>query len=150
MDIGSRNGYPASKLSNFSPRRFVFDDVVCESAEGVLQSLKFDKFHIQAEVCKLIGLAAKRRGYGRNKAWRQVQMLWWKEVPYDRHGQAYQTILDQIYNAMLQNDGFKKALLASGYAVFTHSMGRSNPLETILTKREFCSQLTRLRAQLRV
>ena len=70
MNIGSGNGYPADSLSNFHPHRFEFDGVECSSMEGLLQSFKFDKPHIQVEVCKLTGKAAKFRGQKRNKAWK--------------------------------------------------------------------------------
>lgn len=41
MDIGSGNSYPAVSLSNFSPHPFIIDDILCNSMEGFLQSLKF-------------------------------------------------------------------------------------------------------------
>jgi hypothetical protein len=44
-----------------------------------------------------------------------------------------------------QSESFKKALIASGDAVLTHSMGRNKINETVLTVREFCSRLTKLR-----
>ena len=40
MDIRSSGSYPANKLSNFAPHRFVFDGVECRSMEGLLQSFK--------------------------------------------------------------------------------------------------------------
>ena len=61
MDIGAKAGYPASALSNFAPQPFEFDGVLCNSREGALQAFKYDKVHIQIEVCTLTGLAAKRR-----------------------------------------------------------------------------------------
>ena len=100
MDIGSKSGYPSSALSNFAPHAFVFDGVECASLEGLLQSFKFDKQHIQVEVCKLVGLAAKLRGKPRNKAWKSKQTLWWKGLPIDRHGDEYQNLLDMIYQAV--------------------------------------------------
>ena len=44
-----------------------------------------------------------------------------------------------------QNESFRKALLASGDSVLTHSMGSNKESETVLTEREFCSRLMRLR-----
>lgn len=114
--------------------------------EGFLQALKFDKVHIQVEVCKLVGRAAKFRGKKRNKAWQKVQRLWWNGIPFRRDGEEYQNLLDVAYQAMYdQSDSFRRALKASGKAVFTHSLGRNNESETILTNREFCSRLTILR-----
>ena len=149
MDIGSGSGYPAGALSNFSPHAFVFDGVECASMEGLLQSLKFNKVHIQVEVCKLVGLAAKFRGKKRNKAWKSRQTLWWKGKAYDRRGPEYQDLIDRAYRAMYeQNDSFRRALAASGKAVLMHSIGWNKEADTVLTEREFCSRLTSLRAEL--
>lgn len=146
MDIGSGNGYPSGALSNFSPHPFVFDGVECNSMEGLLQSFKFDKEHVQVEICKLVGKAAKFRGKKRNRTWKSVQKLWWKGAAMDRRGPEYQALLDRAYQAMFdQNESFRKALLASGDSVLTHSMGSNKESETVLTEREFCSRLMRLR-----
>ena len=59
MDIGSGSGFPSGTLSNFAPHPFVIDGVECNSMEGFLQSLKFSNPEMQAEVCKLVGKAAK-------------------------------------------------------------------------------------------
>lgn len=148
MDIGSRAGYPASALSNFSPHPFIFDGVACNSMEGLIQAFKFDKLHIQAEVCTLVGIRAKRRGQKRNKAWRRIQKLWWNGVEYDRHGPEYQQLLDRAFNALAENDSFRRALLATNQSSMTHSIGRSKRSDTVLTVREFCSRLEAIRARL--
>lgn len=62
MDIRSGASYPASALSNFAPHEFVIDGVVCKSAEGFLQSLKFKNPEMQKYVCTLVGYAAKKKG----------------------------------------------------------------------------------------
>jgi predicted NAD-dependent protein-ADP-ribosyltransferase YbiA (DUF1768 family) len=149
MDIGSGSGYPAGHLSNFTPHPFVLDGVECASMEGFLQGLNFDNPEIQVEVCKLTGIAAKRRGGKRNKAWKRVQKLWWQGTAYGRQSKEYQTLLDRAYRAMAENTKFKAALLASGDAHLTHSIGNHNPSQTVLTKAEFCRRLTRLRETLR-
>lgn len=149
MDIGSRSGFPAGTLSNFSPHPFVIDGVECASMEGFLQSLKFDKVHIQIEVCKLVGIAAKRRGQKRNKAWKRVQKLWWQGQEFDRSGEEFQKLLDRAFEALAQNTSFEKALLATGQAVLTHSVGKNKESETVLTEREFCSRLTKIRSRLK-
>jgi hypothetical protein len=116
--------------------------------EGLLQSFKFDKKPVQVEVCKLAGLAAKYRGKKRNKAWKRAQKLWWNGQEYDRHGKEYQDLLDRAYEALFENESFRNALRASGKSHLTHSMGNSNPSDTVLTEREFCSRLEKLRAKL--
>ena len=146
MNIGSGNAYPANALSNFSPHPFIFDGVLCNSMEGLLQAFKFDKFHIQEEVCKLVGRAAKFRGKKRNKHWQNRQLLWWKECGYTRDGTQYWHLLERAYQAMFdQSDSFRRALKASGNRVLTHSLGSNKEEMTVLTEREFCSILTKLR-----
>lgn len=136
MDISSGSGYPASALSNFAPHPFIFDGVPCAGLEGPLQAFKFKEPHIQVEVCKLVGREAKRRGS--KKDWRSTQTLWWQGVAYQRSSQAYQDLLDRLYHACYeQNEGFRKALAASGTAVL-HSHGtptRLSPRRPALIRR---------------
>ena len=146
MDIGSGSGYPSAALSNFAPHPFVIDGIECASMEGFLQSLKFSNPDMQKEVCKLVGKAAKFKG--KKKKWWQTQTLYWQGQEIDRHSQEYQQLLDRAYAALAQNDSFRRALLATGTAALTHSIGKSNPSETVLTKAEFCGRLARLREQI--
>ena len=145
MNIGSGNGFPLGNLSNFTPHSFIFDGVPCASMEGLLQSFKFDKPHIQAEVCKLVGFAAKRRGQKRNKAWKRVQKLWWQGQEFNRHGDEYQTLLDRAFDALSENQSFRKALLATGNNPLTHTIGSNKKSDTVLTESEFCSRLIKIR-----
>lgn len=146
MDIGSGQGYPEAALSNFPPRPFVLDSVAIASMEGFLQSLKFDKPPVQEQVCTLVGRKAKFRGQKRNKAWKSSQTLWWRGEAMARDSQAYQDLLDRAYQAAFdQHAGFRAALEATHKAVLRHSMGKSSTAETVLTEREMCSRLTRLR-----
>lgn len=147
MDIRSGAPYPASSLSNFAPHTFVVDEVVCASMEGFLQSLKFKNPEMQKFVCSLVGKGAKDKGRGKN--WHQSQTLYWQGRPIKRSSREYQELLDRAYSALGQNEGFRKALLATGSASLHHSLGRKNPHETILTVREFTSRLTKLRDELR-
>ena len=146
MDIGSGNGYPESALSNFAPHQFEIDGITCHSMEGFLQSLKFQNPDMQAHVCTLVGKKAKFKG--KKKKWYRSQTLYWQGQEIDRHGQAYQDLLDRAYEALAQNQRFKKALLATQNATLTHSIGKNKATGTILTKQEFCSRLTKLRTKL--
>jgi len=148
MEIRSGAKYPAGALSNFAPHEFVMDGVVCKSAEGWLQSLKFKAVPMQEHVCTLVGITAKRRGA--KKSWKKSQTLWWRGRPYRRDGQEYQMLLDRAYAALAQNEKFRKALLASGSSTLTHTIGRTNPRETVLTQAEFCRRLTHLRAVIKM
>lgn len=144
MDIGSGNGYPSASLSNFSGHRFVIDNVICNSMEGFLQSLKFKQPLIQEEVCKLTGVKAKYKG--KNKKWWQTQTLYWKEKEIKRESEEYQDLLDRAYQAMYdQSESFRNALKASNNAILTHSLGKTDKSKTVLTVSEFCSRLTQLR-----
>lgn len=146
MDIGRGKGYPTSALSNFAPHPFVIDEVECVSMEGFLQSLKFKAPEMQRVICTLVGMAAKKKGGG--KDWKTRQQLYWQGVPIDRHSDAYQHLLDRAFEALSQNSGFQRALLATGNATLTHSIGKADPHDTVLTRREFCSRLERIRTQL--
>lgn len=150
MDIGSKSGWPASSLSNFAPHPFVFNGVECASMEGLLQSFKFDKPHIQEVVCTLTGLTAKRRGQKRNKAWKSKQTLWWKGKEYKRDSKEYQELLDWAFAALSENTSFERALLATNDAVLTHKIGRNKISETVLTQAEFCSRLMKIRNLLKL
>ena len=148
MDIRSGKDYPASALSNFAPHKFTFRGVECASMEGFLQSLKFKNPEMQKEICKLVGRQAKAKGA--NKNWKTEQTLWWNGQPIKRDSKEYQELLDEAYEAMaLHSESFRKALLTSGDSVLTHSIGKSKENDTVLTVREFCGRLMRLRQQLR-
>ena len=148
VDIGSGSGYPSASLSNFTPHPFVIDGVECTSMEGFLQSLKFSNPDMQIEVCKLWGGHAKKKGSRKNKHWRRNQTLYWRGEAIPRKSEAYQELLDKAFDALAENEGFKKALLATGNATLTHSLGRNKENETVLTVREFCGRLTKIRSRL--
>ena len=146
MDIGSGTGWPSANLSNFTPHPFVIDGIECNSMEGFLQSLKFSNPEMQREVCKLVGKAAKFKG--KKKKWWRTQTLFWQGKEFSRHGEEYQELLDKAFAELSKNTSFQKALLATGNAVLTHSIGKTNPSETVLTRSEFCSRLMKLRKEL--
>ena len=143
MDIKSGSSYPASALSNFAPHPFIIDNVFCSSMEGFLQSLKFKNIDMQKYVCSLVGKTAKYKG--KNKPWWKTQTLYWQGKEYKRDSQEYQILLNRAYNALYKNEGFKKALEASKPAILSHSIGKNNITETVLTQTEFISRLMKLR-----
>ena len=148
MDISSRNSGAAGKLSNFTPRPFMFRGVECNSMEGLLQSLKFKDPLIQKQVCSLVGLKAKKRGSKKN--WQTSQILWWQGQPIKRNSTEYQKLLDEAFETLYTtNTKAKKTLLSTGNANLTHAMGRNKVNETVLTKQEFCSRLMKIRAKLK-
>lgn len=144
MDIHSGSGYPASALSNFSPHPFSLDGVQVSSMEGFLQALKFKNPEMQKAVCSLVGIKAKYKG--KHKKWWKDQTLYWQGQEIKRDSEAYQTLLNRAYIALYANsDSFRRALQATGNAVLSHSIGKSDSNRTVLTVSEFCGRLMRLR-----
>jgi len=110
--------------------------------------LKFKNPEMQVEVCKLVGKAAKFKG--KKKKWWRHQVLWWKGEEIDRHSYQYQRLLDGAFNALSKNKKFRKALLATGNAKLKHSHGsKKKETHTVLTSREFCGRLERIRMKLK-
>ena len=144
MNIGSGTGYPESSLSNFSPHQFFVDGVMCNSMEGFLQSLKFSNPEMQKHVCTLVGKQAKFKG--KRKKWWKNQKLYWLGKEIDRHSKEYQDLLWIAFLSLSENESFARALLATGKATLKHSMGKNDPNRTVLTEREFCGILTRIRS----
>jgi hypothetical protein len=114
--------------------------------EGFLQSIKFKDVEMQKSVCLLVGKAAKFKG--KKKKWWKTQTLHWQGQEFKRDSEEYQELLDRAFDALAQNTGFQKALLATGTAPLEHSIGKSKITETVLTRQEFCSRLTKIRARL--
>lgn len=147
MDIKLGSKYPAGALSNLSPHPFTFRGVECNSMEGLLQGLKFKDAEMQKHICTLVGKKAKFSG--KKKNWQTSQILWWQGEPIKRDSDEYQELLHEAYTAMFtQNEKARNALLASGKATLKHSIGHTKANETVLTRNEFCSLLTKIRAQL--
>jgi hypothetical protein len=116
--------------------------------EGFLQALKFKNPDMQKHICTLVGFAAKKAGSGKN--WQRDQTLYWKDKAIKRDSAEYQELLDGAYWALFsQNEKARKALLATGDANLTHSIGRNKKSETVLTKQEFCSRLMDIRFKLK-
>ena len=148
IDIRGGEPGPAGALSNFCAYPFIFDGVRCAGAEGLIQSFKFDDPKVQREICGLVGREAKFRGRERDVAWKKAQRLWWQGQEYDRHSEAYQHLLNRLFGSLSENPDFRIALLASGDEELTHSIGKADPRETVLTEQEFCFRLMRLRHRL--
>jgi len=144
LDIKAKAPWPAGALSNFAAHAFTFDGVKCASMEGFLQSLKIADGAMQAQVCALDGAAAQNEG--RKFDWSVEGTLWWRGTAYDRLSDAYQGLLDRAYQALYdQSKPFRDALAATADLRLTHSPGKEDPCQTILTIEEFISRLERLR-----
>lgn len=148
MNIISNGKYPSNSLSNFAAHPFTFRGLEVNSMEGLLQGLKYSNPEMQAHVFGLVGIAAKKKGSKKN--WKRNYTLYFQGTPIDRLSDSYQSFLDEAYTTLaVKNEGFQRALLASGDGKLTHSIGRKKPKETILTQNEFCSRLMWIRDALR-
>lgn len=146
LDIHSRGRYPGYMLSNFYPHEFEFDGVRCGSMEGFLQAIKTPDLKRQEMVCALSRREAKLRS---TDTWKKEQNVYWRGRVYNRHGNHFQFLLRRAYRAMLaQCPKFREALVATGHRRLCHTIGRSDPRDTILTESELTAILTELREQL--
>lgn len=84
----------------------------------------------------------------KTKKWQKTQILYWQGEAIKRDSERYQKLLDDAYDALAKNNSFKKALLVTGNATLTHNIGKTKISETVLTKQEFVSRLTKIRTAL--
>ncbi len=146
-DIHSKAEYPMNELSNFASHSFVFDGQDCAGMEGFLQSLKFKNVVKQAEICGLSGKNAKKAG-SHKRLWKLTGNVWWKGEKIKRTSDRFQELIDDAYDALFQNENFRKALKDSGTERLCHSIGTKDSRKTILTEYEFVSRLMKLRKKL--
>lgn len=147
IDIHSNGQYPANALSNFAEYEFYVDEVKCLSMEGLLQSLKFKNPKKQKKICLLSGKEAKnvsKHSFSQLR-WRITHNLYWQGQRINRFSDDYQKLLDKFYDALSTNEEFIKALIESKPYVLTHSIGKQDVRQTVLTEYEFLSRLERIR-----
>ena len=141
--------YPSTVLSNFAPNAFVFDGVACASLEGFLQSLKVQDCLRQVEICALVGGRAMRAG--RRYDWKANQTLYWRGVGFPRLSPDYRNLLQAAFRACYeQNPDYRTALASTAGMKLNHSIGKTDPTQTVLTIAEFTDILTGLRDALTV
>ncbi len=134
MDIHSKGEYPSNVLSNFAPHKFEIDGIECGGMEGFLQSLKYRNIKKQNAVCALSGKEAKKAG-SKKRLWKITHNVWWQGKKIKRTGAEFQALISRAYDEMLKNENFKQALKDSGSEELTHSIGGSNPKNTIMTEK---------------
>lgn len=97
---------------------------------------------------RLAGKQAKKAGT--SLAWHADQRLFCQGEPLDRHGAAYEQLVDEAFSSLFtQSSRAQEALLETGDAPLVHSLGSSDPSATVLTAEEFISRLARARLLLR-
>lgn len=147
IDIYSKGEYPADVLSNFYPNAFVFDGVQCASFEGFLQSLKYRSPAKQRKICALYGKTAKQAG-AKKWAWKVFGRVYWQGNRIRRDGLVFDMLISAAYDALSQNDEWRRALLATVGKELVHSIGKHDKRVTVLTEEEFISNLVRIRSRL--
>ena len=147
MDIGSKCKYPLDVLSNFTKTNLVYDGVQINSIEGFLQSLKTPDINKQQEICLLVGYKAKKAGNKlKKKNIFDGEHLYWQGKTLLRNSNEYQEMLKKIFAKKYTEDiKFRNALNKTGNYSLTHSIGKNDPSQTILTENEFITLLTSLR-----
>jgi len=143
IDIWSTKPYPSNVLSNLYDWPFEFDGVKCGSIEGFLQAIKSPDIETQKRICAMDGHTAKKHS---TSEWKKDQTVYWKDESFKRQSKRFYELLSQAYDAMAsQNPDFVKALHETDGKRLFHCNGKADPTDTILTEKEFCKELLRLR-----
>ena len=143
IDIKLSGRYPADVLCNVKGNHFVFDGVDCGSMEAFLQSLKKEDVEQQRQIAALKGRDARKAA---TTSWRATQTLYWKGHPMKRQSEEFIQLVSEAYEALYsQSARFRMGLHATKGKRLFHTHGKSDPTKTILTEREFCDILTKLR-----
>ena len=147
FDVCYSHRFPFNVLCNFSSSDFIFDGVYIASMEGFIQSLKSPDPEVQRDVCQMDAPAAKEAGrrFERTGVF-DGKHLFWLGKRFERLSAEYKVLLERVYEAKYKSDPEYRAVLqaTNGY-VLTHKVGKTNPMETVLTGDEFIEQLDILR-----
>lgn len=140
--ISSSGSGLASRLHNWQKRHFIFDDVACESLEGVFQSLKFSNPIVQEEICGLSGRDAYEAG--KDPGWKKTQTLYWRGEAYARESAAYDGLMDRLYQAVYEQDPqFRLDVNLLKGAKLYLKKGSSNKANHVQTRAELFWELLR-------
>lgn len=152
IDIRSRGRWPSYALSNLYHNSFELDGMKLRCMEAFLQGIKCHNDTEQLRIFCMRGKRAKFFGakVKGNKFYDvEKRGVYWNGETIDRHSQAFQTLLRRTYRAMFEQcPKFRDALTATGGKRLYHTIGKTNPHDTILTERELCTILTELRNEL--
>ena len=143
LDIKAVEDFPSIMLSNFTGFDFVFRNIEMKSMEGFLQGLKYSDLEKQNKCFGYKGRKAKK--FGCKTDWKKEQTLYFQKHPIKRDSEEYQKILDEAYEELYKNEEFRTYLDMTKGFVLTHSIGKKDPEQTVLTEEEFVSRLMKLR-----
>ena len=131
------------RLRTFADRMFWFDGVECASIESVLEAFKFRDIDTQKYVAALSARDAYYEGQKEEAAlWKATKKLYWKGTVYNRDGEAYQMLLDKLFQAIFEQDKqFRLDMAFLKNAAVKSKVGSWNSERTVLTKSEYISHL---------
>ena len=145
LNIYSKSKDPVARaLSNFAAHEFMLDGFRIGCFEAFLQSMKFREPQQQRAVLGMNGKEAKLAGS--RQPLEQTGWLYWNGCGYRRNSREYRLLLERAYDALLENEDFRNALISSRGKLLIHTIGRFR--HTILTAPEFCSILMKKRRRL--
>lgn len=146
IDISFKSKGLAKALSNLCPYPFEFDGVKCSSMEAFIQSLKVQDTEVQKDICSKTALFCYNIRYMFND-WRETGTVYWQGKSIKRQDEEYMVLLRRAYQSLLnQSPIFYYALKKTkieGYTLM-HSIGCTDPSETLLTPNEFTAILDHL------
>ncbi|EQA7786660.1 hypothetical protein ACX818_001245 [Acinetobacter baumannii] len=130
-------------LSNLYHKPFIMDNMFFGSIEGFLQGTRYQDPDEQRKIFEKSGIDAKRAG-------REMPIkndtLYWQGKPMHRLSERYINLCTKAFECCFaQNTIFQKALYESIGSKLEHSIGKNDPLQTILTNDEFIGNLDILR-----
>ena len=135
-------------LSNLFPYRFMFRGEELNSIECFFQGIKFKDNDIQKLVFEYSGKDAYHLKATSDYDWRKTGLLYWQGEPINRFSADYENIVDELYVSAAQNPFYRQALIKTNKYIL-HSIGGTNPNETVLTRFEFEKEINTLSAFLK-
>ena len=73
----------------------------------------------------------------------------WLGKVYPRESEEYSKLIERAYKELGKNEIYKRYLLDAGLKELRHDYGRQEKAETVLTEKEFCDNLIKLRTEIR-
>lgn len=148
-DICFKFNYPYNVLCNFTATQFKHQGVKIQSMEGFLQSLKVKDKKTQEKICTLSGFMAKKVGnYLKHSGNFDRVTVYWQGKQYDRNSEEFKQVISEAYDSKYAQDRiFRTVLKNSKGRKLTHTIGKNDPVETILTEDEFIEHLDNLRSK---
>ena len=144
----------SSVLSNLFPHVFamstIYGMIKFASMEAFFRCLCLNNDTIDAiyDLANLSGMDAYRVRHALPD-WRVSQKVFWNGKYIERESEEYKELLKNAYDTMFEcNPLFRMALKKTKGKILMHTMGETNPKETLLTPNEYMEMLNRERDRL--